>query len=71
MNYITHSTGEGITLYFDGEKFQQHPANAKRYEMEEAFQAIADFELIHADITPIDEGWRQVNDAAFNMIKGL
>ena len=67
MNYITRTVGN-VTLYFDGEQFQQHQSAAARYELDEALQEIERNNLQYADITPIDEGWRQVNDEAFKII---
>jgi hypothetical protein len=69
MNYITRTPAPGITLYFDGEQFQQHQSAAARYELDEALQEIERNNLQYADITPIDEGWRQVNDEAFNAVR--
>ena len=67
MNYITR-TINGITLYFDGEKFTEHAGQAKRYEIDEAMQEIADKEIQFADITPISDEWMRVNDFAFKLI---
>ena len=65
--YITRTVG-GIPLYFDGEIFQQHQSAAARYDFDEAQQEIADKDLQYAELSPIDAGWMQVNDAARKMI---
>jgi hypothetical protein len=68
MNYITRTVGN-VTLYFDGEQFQQHKSAAKRYTWHEGMFLIITKKLTFAILTPIDEGWRQVNDEAFNMLR--
>lgn len=71
MNYIVRHPGEGITLYYDGEEFQQHRSKAARYETEEAQQEIESSDLKFAEIEPVDENWRQVNDFAFDMLTNV
>jgi hypothetical protein len=53
MNYITRTIGN-ITLYYDGEKFQEHQSKAAKYDSdEEAQQDIDSNDLQYAEIAPI------------------
>ena len=59
MNYITR-TLDGITLYFDGEKFQTEQSKAANYEYDEAMQEIERLDLQYAEITAVvynGTGW--------------